>query len=200
MRISPPQSALGLRLPTCRPTGLAGSFGWSLIMPCGRIANKRTAPTWQCIDADLARCGSGSRSALVAEGSPPPKGCCWAASWPLATFASGGGCRRQLRPRKDRTRHAAKNMLHAPCCLPRLPGSTWSRHGCRRAARAARQCRSCVRSCGQRGGARSSPGGPPPWRAPSLQTRGSSLGSSSPPDSWAHQARAREAGGTGSGK
>ena len=90
---------------------------------------------------------------------------------------------------KDRTRHAAKNMLHAPCCLPRLPGSTWSRHGCRRAARAARQCRSCVRSCGQRGGARSSPGGPPPWRAPSLQTRGSSLGSSSPLDSWAHQAR-----------
>ena len=45
---SPPQSALGLRLPTCRPTGLAGSFGWSLIMPCGRIANKRTAPTWRC--------------------------------------------------------------------------------------------------------------------------------------------------------
>ena len=47
-RISPPQSALGLRLPTCRPTGLAGSFGWSFIMPCGRIANKRTAPTWRC--------------------------------------------------------------------------------------------------------------------------------------------------------
>ena len=104
---SPPQSALGLRLPTCRPTGLAGSFGWSLIMPCGRIANKRTAPTWRCIDADLAPCGSGSRSALVAEGSPPPKGCCWAASWPLGHICSGGGCRRQLRPRK---------RPHTPCC------------------------------------------------------------------------------------
>ena len=28
-------------------------------------------------------------------------------------ICSGGRCRRQLRPRKDRTRHAAKNMLHA---------------------------------------------------------------------------------------
>ena len=33
--MSPPQSALGLRPPTCRPIGLAGSFGWSVIMPCG---------------------------------------------------------------------------------------------------------------------------------------------------------------------
>ena len=117
------------------------------------------------------------------------------------TFAQAAAVAASFDREKDRTRHAAKNMLHAPCCLPRLPGSTWSRHGCRRAARAARQCRSCVRSCGQRGGARSSPGGPPPWRAPSLQTRGSSLGSSSPPDSWAHQAsysRTGEAGGTGS--
>ena len=105
------------------------------------------------------------------------------------TFAQAAAVAASFDREKGRTRHAAKNMLHAPCCLPRLPGSTWSRHGCRRAARAARQCRSCVRSCGQRGGARSSPGGPPPWRAPSLQTRGSSLGSNSPPDSWAHQAR-----------
>ena len=52
-----------------------------------------------------------------------------------------------------------------------------------------------MRSCGLRGGARSSRGGPPPWRAPSLQTRGSSLGSSSPPDSWVHQARVLGSGG-----
>ena len=52
-----------------------------------------------------------------------------------------------------------------------------------------------MRSCGLRGGARSSRGGPPPWRAPSLQTRGSSLGSSSPPDSWVHRARVLGSGG-----
>ena len=79
-------------------------------MPCGRIANKRTAPTWQCIDADLARGGSGSRSALVAEGSPPPKGCCWAASWPLATFAQAAAVAASF----DREK-AAHAMLQKIC-------------------------------------------------------------------------------------
>jgi hypothetical protein len=88
-------------------------------MPCGRMAKKQTALTWRCIEADwhpvVAPCGSGSRSALVAEGprgADPHQRLLLGGHLTVSQSCRACRCRHQLRRDQETTAHS---MIQIPC-------------------------------------------------------------------------------------